>query len=116
MDRQLLYDRINLRVDRMIESGLIEEVKEIMDRGYSRNLVSMQGLGYKEIVDYLKGLSTQEESINILKRNTRRFAKRQIAWFKREEQIIWLDPFKMGDLKTVGNWLITDIGNNLLSN
>ncbi len=116
MDRQLLYDRINIRVDRMIESGLIDEVKGILDKGYSRNLVSMQGLGYKEIVDYLKGLSTKEESINILKRSTRRFSKRQIAWFKREEQIIWLNPVEMGNLKAVADWVITDIENNLLSN
>lgn len=116
MDRQLLYDRINVRVDRMIESELINEVKGILEKGYSRNLVSMQGLGYKEIVDYLKGLSTQEECINILKRNTRRFAKRQIAWFKREEQIIWLNPMEIGDPKAVGDWLITNIGKNLLSN
>jgi tRNA dimethylallyltransferase len=115
MDRQLLYERINVRVDRMMNSGLVKEVKGILDKGYSQNLVSMQGLGYKEIVDYLKGLSTLEESINILKRNTRRFAKRQIAWFKREKQIVWLDPISMGNLKAVSNWMITDIGKKLLS-
>ncbi|MDD4679344.1 MAG: tRNA (adenosine(37)-N6)-dimethylallyltransferase MiaA [Clostridia bacterium] len=116
MDRKLLYDRINLRVDRMMESGLIKEVTDILDRGYSRDLISMQGLGYKEIINYLKGLSTLEESINILKRNTRRFAKRQITWFKREEQILWLDPTKMNNPKAAADWLITEVGKNLLSN
>lgn len=116
MDRQKLYERINLRVVKMIDTGLIHEVKGLLSKGYTKELVSMQGLGYKEIVDYLKGLTTLDESIRILKRNTRRFAKRQISWFKREEQIIWMDPIKMGSLKAVEDYLISDIEKRLLSN
>lgn len=91
MDRQRLYDRIERRVDTMIAKGLIEEVKWLKDNGYADNPVAMQGLGYKEMLAYLDGLCTLEEAINILKRNTRRLAKRQWTWFNRDKNIRWFD-------------------------
>lgn len=92
MDRALLYNRINLRVDLMIENGLLKEVENLLKLGYDKNLVSMQGLGYKEIVKYLEGEYTLEYAIEILKRDTRRFAKKQLTWFNHQaENAIWLD-------------------------
>lgn len=90
-DRDELYERINKRIDIMIENGLIEEVKGLLDRGYGRELVSMQGLGYKEIAAYLEGEISLEEAVYILKRDTRHFAKRQLTWFRRESDVIWMD-------------------------
>ena len=89
MDRQKLYERINQRVDTMIEKGLIEEVKKLLNMGYSRDLVSMQALGYKEIVQYLEGEISLEEALFILKRDSRHYAKRQLTWFRRDERIKW---------------------------
>ena len=89
--RARLYDRINLRIDQMLETGLIEEVQALNDKGYTKDMVSMQGLGYKEILDYLNGVCTLEEAIYILKRDTRHFAKRQLTWFRRERDVIWVD-------------------------
>lgn len=90
-DRAHLYDRINRRVDQMIEEGLVNEVQALKDKGYTKQLVSMQGLGYKEILDYLDGNCTLEEAIYTIKRDTRHFAKRQLTWFKRERDVIWID-------------------------
>ena len=89
-DREQVYDRINRRVDSMLEQGLVKEVQELLDTGVSTGSVSMQGLGYKEIAAYLHGKCTLEEAVYVLKRDTRHFAKRQITWFKREENVIWL--------------------------
>lgn len=90
-DRSNLYDRIDKRVDVMVSQGLIEEVKRLKEMGYTKDMVSMQGLGYKEILDYLDGKSTLDEAIYILKRETRHFAKRQLTWFRRERDVIWFD-------------------------
>lgn len=90
-DRKRLYERIDRRIDRMLEDGLVAEVQSLKDRGYTRDMVSMQGLGYKEILDYLNGKCTLEEAIYILKRDTRHFAKRQLTWFRRERDVIWID-------------------------
>ena len=89
-NREILYDRINQRVDLMISQGLINEVTLLLNRGCTRNMVSMQGLGYKEIVSYLNGECTLEEVVYTLKRDTRHFAKRQLTWFKREKQVTWI--------------------------
>jgi len=89
MDRKILYERINQRVDKMISEGLIDEVKGLLEKGYTRDMVSMQAIGYKEIIDYLEGNFTFEEAVNILKRNTRRFAKRQYTWFLKDENVKW---------------------------
>ena len=90
-DRANLYSRINRRVDQMMEKGLLEEVKALKARGYTRDMVSMQGLGYKEVLAYLDGECTLEEAVSVIKRDTRHFAKRQITWFKRERDVIWID-------------------------
>ena len=90
-DRKLLYDRIDLRIDKMMEEGLLEEVSSLKNKGYTKDMVSMQGLGYKEILDYLNGECSLEEAIYILKRDTRHFAKRQLTWFRRERDVIWVD-------------------------
>lgn len=95
-DRDLLYKRIDQRVDDMVAEGLIEEVQRLKDQGYMKDLVSMQGLGYKEILSYLDGALTLEESLYILKRDTRHFAKRQLTWFKREKDVIWIDKREFG--------------------
>lgn len=93
-DRANLYKRIDMRVDIMLEHGLINEVQRLKEMGYHRDMVSMQGLGYKEILDYLDGKCTLDEAIYILKRETRHFAKRQLTWFRRERDVIWLDKQK----------------------
>lgn len=89
-DREKLYRRIDLRVDRMVEEGLVEEVRSLKQMGYNRRMVSMQGLGYKEILDYLEGDCTLEEAIYRIKRDTRHFAKRQLTWFRREREVTWI--------------------------
>ncbi|CAH0121138.1 tRNA dimethylallyltransferase [Paenibacillus sp. CECT 9249] len=91
MDRQMLYKRIEQRVDEMMEQGLVEEVRRLLARGYGSDLVSMQGLGYKEIVLYLQGKAELAEAVELLKRNTRRFAKRQLSWFRHMNDIHWVD-------------------------
>lgn len=90
MDREKLYDRINKRVDIMLENGLIDEVKNIL-REYEEFPTAMQGLGYKEVVEYLNGVTSKEEMIEKLKQETRRYAKRQLTWFRKNKQTIWLD-------------------------
>ena len=90
-DRDILYDRINQRVDIMMEQGLLFEVKKLVEEGYTKNLVSMQGLGYKEFFDYFDGRMTLEETVEKVKRDTRHFAKRQLTWFRREKEVIWLN-------------------------
>ncbi len=91
LPRELLYSRIEQRVDQMIEQGLVEEVKALQAMGCTRDMVSMQGLGYKEILDYLNGQLTLDEAIYVLKRDTRHFAKRQLTWFRRERDVRWLE-------------------------
>lgn len=90
-DRANLYQRIDKRVDQMMKAGLLEEVQMLKNMGYHKEMVSMQGLGYKEILDYLDGTYPLEEAVRILKRDTRHFAKRQLTWFKRERDVIWLN-------------------------
>ena len=90
-ERENLYKRIDKRVDIMMEQGLLAEVQKLKAMGYHRNMVSMQGLGYKEILDYLDGKCTLEEAVYIIKRETRHFAKRQLTWFRREREICWMD-------------------------
>ncbi len=90
-DRAELYRRIDLRVDQMMEHGLLKEVESLKAMGYDRSFVSMQGLGYKEIFAYLDGECTLEEAVNQIKQSTRHFAKRQLTWFRRERDVTWLD-------------------------
>lgn len=90
-DRQKLYDRIDERVDQMLSEGLVDEVRALKDRGLNKDTVSMKGLGYKEILGFLNGEYSYEEAVRILKRDTRHFAKRQLTWFKRERDVIWIN-------------------------
>ncbi len=90
-ERSILYDRINRRVDLMMEEGLEEEVRALVDKGYTKDLVSMQGLGYKEFFDYFEGQASLESVVDKIKMETRRFAKRQLTWFRREKEVIWID-------------------------
>lgn len=93
-DRQALYDRINLRVDIMLKNGLIEEVKGLLEKGYTKDMISMQGIGYKEIIKYFDGEYTLDEAIEIIKRDSRRYAKRQLTWFRRYEDAKWFEVDK----------------------
>ena len=93
-DRQRLYERIELRIDQMLEQGLVDEVRKLKEKGYHKEMVSMQGLGYKEILAWLDGEISYEEAVYILKRDTRHFAKRQLTWFRREKDVIWVDKDK----------------------
>ena len=89
--RELLYERIDKRVDEMLEEGLVDEVRRLKEMGYHKGMVSMQGLGYKEILSYLEGEYPLEEAVRILKRDTRHFAKRQLTWFRREPEVTWVN-------------------------
>jgi len=91
MDRQRLYERIDQRVDLMMENGLVDEIKRLVEMGYDTNTIAMQGLGYKEILSYVRGEMTIEEAVYILKRDTRHYAKRQLTWFRRLENVYWLN-------------------------
>ena len=109
-DRDILYQRIDQRVDEMMKQGLVQEVEELKNSGCTRNMVSMQGLGYKEILDYLQGECTLSEAVYLLKRDTRHFAKRQITWFKRERDVKWLNlPDFNNDLDKVLETMIREI-------
>lgn len=101
--RDEIYKRINLRVDQMIEAGLVAEVRQLKDMGCAKDMVSMQGLGYKEILRYLEGELTLEEAVTLIKRDTRHFAKRQLTWFRREKNVIWVEK---GDVDQNGQNLL----------
>lgn len=89
--REKIYSRIDLRVEQMVVAGLVEEVQRLKEMGCTKDMVSMQGLGYKEILRYLEGEFTLEEAIYLIKRDTRHFAKRQLTWFRREKEVIWVE-------------------------
>lgn len=96
-DREVLYDRINRRVDMMLKDGLLDEVKYLMDKGYTKELNSMKGIGYKEVMDCLDGKISLEETIELIKQSSRRYAKRQLTWFRRDERIHYIssdNPFE----------------------
>lgn len=90
-DRKKLYERIESRVDQMLSKGLVDEVRTLKERGCNASMVSMQGLGYKEILEYLDGRCSLSEAVEKIKKETRHFAKRQLTWFRREKDVIWLD-------------------------
>lgn len=100
-ERARLYERIDWRVDEMISQGLVQEVERLKAQGCERNWVSMQGLGYKEILDYLDGQQDLDRAIYLIKRDTRHFAKRQITWFKREKDVTWIKRQELGNEKEV---------------
>lgn len=101
MDRQKLYDRINLRVDKMFEQGLVDEVKSLYNMGYNTDMPSMQAIGYKELFDYFNSLCTLQEAKDNIKQNSRRYAKRQLTWFRRDERIHWVEIDKYNSLDEI---------------
>ncbi len=108
-DRETLYDRINRRVDQMVGDGLLEEVKKLLEMGYSEKLRPMQAIGYRHITDYINGRMAWDETIELLKRDTRRFAKRQLTWFRKDSEMIWKSPEDMGGvMEMVRRFLETD--------
>jgi tRNA dimethylallyltransferase len=96
LDREELYQRVDARVDRMMGEGLVEEVKGLLERGYGEDLVSMKGLGYAQIADHIRGKTTLDEAVRRLKRDTRRFAKRQLTWFRADPRVEWIDVQEAG--------------------
>ncbi len=112
--RDILYERINQRIDKMVEMGLLNEVEFLKEKGYDKSLVSMQGLGYKEILDYLDGTLTLEEAIFILKRDTRHFAKRQVTWFKREKEVVWISKEEYQNEDAILNKMLSILKEKLI--
>lgn len=108
MDRQKLYERIDMRVDIMMENGLENEVRKLIDMGYSPELVSMQGLGYKEFIPYFNGEISLEKAVDDIKKYTRHFAKRQLTWFRRQTEGIWID-MTGGDKEKALSQIINEI-------
>ena len=115
MDREKLYNRVNLRVDIMAENGLVDEVTKLKEMGYGKELNSMQGIGYKEIRDYVDGVYDYETAIETLKKNTRNFAKRQITWFKREKEVIWLNHEEFdNDKEKILEFILEDLHKTIM--
>ncbi|MBQ7564414.1 MAG: tRNA (adenosine(37)-N6)-dimethylallyltransferase MiaA [Lachnospiraceae bacterium] len=111
MPRPLLYERIDRRVDQMLEEGLLDEVRRLLEMGLTERNLSMQGLGYKQLLSCLKGEIPYEEAVRLIKRDTRHFAKRQLTWFKREKDVRWIELEKYDyDPKRVVEYLVEDIG------
>ncbi|MGK9367606.1 tRNA (adenosine(37)-N6)-dimethylallyltransferase MiaA [Melioribacter sp. Ez-97] len=108
-DRKALYENIEKRVDVMMELGLINEVENILSMGYNEELNSLNTVGYKEIINYLKGKLKLEEAIDLIKRNTRRYAKRQMTWFRKDERIEWLKVEKNEDINGYINYILSKI-------
>lgn len=111
MDRERLYDRINNRVDIMIEKGLIDECIKLKNMGYTSHMQSMQGIGYKEILYYLENNISLEKAIDMIKQGSRNYAKRQLTWFRRDKRCVFLDKDSMSDDEIV-NKILNDIRNN----
>ena len=108
--RDILYDRINKRVDKMVEKGLVDEVKSLVERGLSIDNISMQGIGYKEIVEYLEGNIPLDKAVENIKQNTRHMAKRQVTWFRRERDVIYIDPFEFENNEKIVDYMVEKIG------
>ncbi len=102
-DRQVIYDRINRRVDAMLEQGLLEEVKRLFERGLGRDTTAMQAIGYKELLEFLEGAISFDEAVEKIKMESRRYAKRQLTWFRRNEKICWVRPSDDGALEEILN-------------
>lgn len=100
-DREVLYGRINDRVDRMIEEGLVDEVKRLCEMGIGRDTTAMQAIGYKEVLEYLKGNLNIDETMELIKQESRRYAKRQMTWFRRNEKINWVRLDENDGLKNI---------------
>lgn len=114
--RDILYERVNKRVDIMVENGLVDEVKKLREMGLSTANISMQGIGYKEIIEYLDGLVSLETAIENIKQNTRHMAKRQVTWFKREKDVIYVDPFSFESNDKIVDYMIEKINTERMDN
>ena len=114
--RDILYERINKRVDIMVENGLVDEVKKLREKGLSTENISMQGIGYKEIIEYLDGEVSLETAIENIKQNTRHMAKRQVTWFKREKDVIYVDPFSFESNDKIVDYMIEKINTERIDN
>ena len=112
-NRQELYRNIEIRVDNMMDKGLVSEVKNILDMGYSAELNSLNTVGYKEIISYLNNEINLERAVELIKRNTRRFAKRQMTWFRKDERINWLGINNKSDLDSVAAGIVKSLKNNV---
>ncbi|UCG38172.1 MAG: tRNA (adenosine(37)-N6)-dimethylallyltransferase MiaA [bacterium] len=108
-DRQALYLWIEERVDSMMASGFLQEVRRLKEKGYSRDLTAMKGLGYRELMAHLEGETTLEEAVQLIKRNTRRYAKRQITWFRGEEGVMWLDYRSRGEIPEMAQRIVREV-------
>ena len=105
--RDILYDRINKRVDIMAEQGLIDEVKQLKEEGYEKTMVSMQGIGYRQVFEYLEGNLSLEDTIDLIKKDTRHFAKRQLTWFGREKEVCMVDKSQFGSEDEILTYMLT---------
>jgi tRNA dimethylallyltransferase len=105
-DRKELYRRVNERVDKMLEQGFLEEVRGLSQRGFLRTLNALNTVGYKEMFDYLEGTTTFEAAVELMKRNTRRFAKRQLTWFRADKRIKWMKVDETTDFKKLADRII----------
>ena len=105
MDRAKLYEEINQRVDKMIDLGLVDEVKNLLDEGLDKNSQSLKAIGYKEVISYLDGEIDFDEMVDLIKKNSRHYAKRQLTWFKRDERIKWFDRESDTILPDIENYI-----------
>ena len=108
-NREILYENIDKRVDEMIQAGFVDEVKSILNKGYDKNLNSLNTVGYKEIIQYLDGEITLERAIELIKRNTRHYAKRQMTWYRKDLRIRWFDLNDISELAKIANKIIRSI-------
>ena len=108
IDRKMLYERINKRTHEMIASGLLREVEWLLDQGYSPELKSMQSIGYRHMTQYLKGALAWDEAVRLFKRDTRRYAKRQLTWFRADPEIRWIEPTQIGLMRKMIDSFLTE--------
>ena len=108
MDREVLYNRINRRVDTMMAAGLVDEVKGLLGMNYTKDLKSMQSIGYRHVVDFIEGSLSWDETIRTLKRDTRRYAKRQLTWYKADSEIVWIEPDRLSDIRRIIKSFLND--------
>ncbi|HSN59182.1 MAG TPA: tRNA dimethylallyltransferase, partial [Clostridiaceae bacterium] len=106
MDRAALYSRINLRVDIMVKNGLIEEVESLKAMGYSEDMQSMKGIGYKEILSYLEGETTLDEAVELIKKGSRNYAKRQLTWFRKDPRVKWIDKDEFDSDDEIADYIV----------
>lgn len=106
MKRDILYDKINRRVDKMLNDGLLEEVKSLIEKGYTLNSNSLNTVGYKEAISYLTAKISSDDMVNLIKRNSRHYAKRQLTWFKKDKRIQWFEISKEKDLQNLATEIV----------